>query len=220
MSAEPIDLISVPVFGHTLFVARADTPLVPIRPICDVLGLAWQVQHRKLTSHPTFAPAVTMMVTTGRDGKLYEMVAMVAEMVPLWLATIHPDKVAAKVRNTLIAFQTKSAKLLYAAWVCATKGLPVHTGKRVNKDLFFQAARPTDWLEHPVVDDVMVLRHQEKVLTQGFKAERGEVRRKANALGRQVGLTAGQLDLLAWFAFSTPPASEQPSFAFEPGAEA
>jgi hypothetical protein len=209
----------VPVCGYTLFVARADTPLVPLRPICDVLGLNWKSQHQKLISHPTYAPCVVMITTHDTTGRLQEMVAMVAEMVPLWLATIHPNKVAEKVRKTLVSFQMTSARLLYAAWISEKKGLPKHTGKRPNKELFRQVAHPADWLEHPDVEEAVFLRREEALLKEGFKAQKKPVRQKANALGRQVGLTAGQIDLLAWLAFCppAPPVPKQASLSFDAG---
>jgi len=221
MIAEITDLIPVPVYGHTLFVARADTPLVPLRPICEALGLDWKSQHQKLKSHPTFAPCVVMITTHDAVGRLQEMVAMVAEMVPLWLVTIHPTKVAAKVRDTLIAFQITSGKLLYAAWISVRNGLPIHTGKRANPDLFRQAPSLGDWLEHPQVDEAVQLRRQEALLTEKFKAERGQLRRKANAVARKVGLTSRQIDILETFAFwSAPaPALQQASLPFSPTEE-
>jgi hypothetical protein len=53
-------------------------------------------QHRKLVAHPTFAPVVVMVTTTGADQKRYEMVCMPADLIMGWLMTIHPDRVAPK----------------------------------------------------------------------------------------------------------------------------
>lgn len=205
------DLIPVPVHGHTLFVARAETPLVPLRPICEALELDWKTQYRKVKSHPTFAPTVGMVTTLDAMGRLREMIAMPAKMVTLWLATIHPQNVAAKVRETLIAFQTTSADLLYAAWVSVRAGLPIHTGGRPQSDLFGQAASPMDWLRHPAAQEAVLLRRQEAQKAEAFKGEKTLLRRQANAAARRAGLTAAQLDTLALLAFWPKlPAAQEP----------
>lgn len=202
------DLIPVPVHGHTLFVANEHRPLVPLRPICDALGIDFRVQQRKLSSHPTFEPTVVMMTTVGADGKVRDMLAMPADMVMGWLMTIHPDKVAAKVRETLIAFQRSASRLLHDAWAAVRAGLPLPTGNRPQPDLFGRAAQPSDWLRHPAVQEAVLLAREAQSVAMAAQAQRFLLRRRARKLAKQAGLSAGELDALTLWAF-WPPARPQ-----------
>lgn len=200
------ELIPVPVHGHTLFVANEEQPLVPLRPICDALGIAWQVQQRKVQSHPTFAPTVTMVVTVGADGKLREMTAMPADMVMGWLMTIHPDKVAPRLRETLIAFQRTAARLLHAAWAAMRAGLPLPAGPRPEAG-FFDRAPPQAWLRHPAVAAAVLLNREAEAKRSAAAAAARGLRAAALRRVREAGLRAAELDLLTRLAFfPAPPA--------------
>lgn len=71
---------------------------IPVRPVCEILGINWKSQHRKLTG--TESPAVVhIMRTTGADGKQYEMICLAYWEFMLWLGNIHPSRVKAEVRE-------------------------------------------------------------------------------------------------------------------------
>ncbi|MCA3492272.1 MAG: hypothetical protein IOC98_12655 [Rhodobacter sp.] len=71
-----------------------------VRPICDQLHVAWQPQHRKLTS-PESESVVIMMVTTGADGKQYEMLCIAYEDLFPWLLNITVSKVKPQAQEAL-----------------------------------------------------------------------------------------------------------------------
>lgn len=75
---------------------------IPIKPICDLLGLAYQPQHRKLTGAESDA-VVTMMVTTGRDGKQYEMLCIAYPDFMMWLGNISASRVKPEAREAVLA---------------------------------------------------------------------------------------------------------------------
>lgn len=79
---------------------RDGEAFIPVRPICDILGLAYQPQHRKLQG-PESRSRVTMMVTTGADGKRYEMLCLAYPDFLMWLATISPSRVKEEAREPL-----------------------------------------------------------------------------------------------------------------------
>lgn len=43
--------------------------LVPIRPICDALGIAYERQSSKIKEHPILSSTVTLEVMVAADGK-------------------------------------------------------------------------------------------------------------------------------------------------------
>ncbi|EFL88279.1 phage antirepressor N-terminal domain-containing protein [Ahrensia sp. R2A130] len=90
-------------------------PHVAMKPIVENLGMAWQAQHRKLLeSGPKFS--CNHMVTTGTDGKSYNMLAMPVTKLNLWLNTINPNKVKADIRAKLEIYQEQSAIALHDYW--------------------------------------------------------------------------------------------------------
>ena len=46
--------------------------LVAVKPVCEILGVAYPPQYTKLKEHPLFSSVITLSVTTGSDGKAYE----------------------------------------------------------------------------------------------------------------------------------------------------
>ena len=59
--------LSVPFYGSNLIVTENNgTPYIPMKPIVEGIGLAWQSQHRKL-SNDTARWGVTMMVIPSLD---------------------------------------------------------------------------------------------------------------------------------------------------------
>lgn len=201
-----VELIPVPVHGHTLFVANNEQPLVPLRPICQALGVDFRSQHAKLQKHPTFAPTVVEITTVGADGKVREMLAMPADLVMLWLGGIHPDKVAAKVRETLIAFHRTAARLLYGAWAAMRAGLPLPAGPHPEAGLFDRAP-VQDWLRHPSVQSAVLLNREALAKREAaLNASKG-LRAAALRRVKEAGLRAADLDMLTRFAFfPAPPA--------------
>ena len=114
------DLIPVPFRGATLYlVDQADTPYVPMRPIVEGMGLAWQSQHVKLTENPRFSSTVTEIVTVAEDGKQRAMTCLPLRKLPGWLMTISPNKVKPEIRETVIAYQNECDDALWDYW---TKG--------------------------------------------------------------------------------------------------
>ena len=87
--------------------------LVPIKPICDLLGINSQGQANKLKEHPLFCPVTKLSYATGADGKQYEMVCIPLSHLAGWLVTIHPGNVREDVRERLVAFQQQCLDVLY-----------------------------------------------------------------------------------------------------------
>ena len=208
------DLIPVPVHGHTVFVANADVPLVPLRPICAQLGLDWRSQQRKVQTHPTFAPCVVMVTTHDASGRLQEMLALPADLAMGWLLTIHPDNVAPKVRAALIAFQRQLYGLAFAAWQAARNGLPVHTGGRPVQAALFDVPNPMDWLRHPTFQVAMAKWAEATAVENAARERAGVIRKEARAVARSIGLTGRAFAVLRdWAALPVPAA--QPALRFD-----
>ncbi|PKH81930.1 hypothetical protein CXF97_13415 [Pseudomonas sp. Choline-02u-1] len=98
-----------------LLVEKGGEPFVPMKPVVEGMGLAWQAQHAKLTSG-RFNSVITMIVTTGVDGKQYEMSCLPLRKLPGWLMSIHASKVRPELRECVIAFQNECDDVLWLHW--------------------------------------------------------------------------------------------------------
>lgn len=106
----------VPFHGGELLAVAGEYPEegdrpIPLRPFCDRLGVAMQAQLTKLKAKEW--AVVTMIVTTGSDGKNYEMACLPLRALPMWLATINTDKVKPEARAMLVAYQKEATEVLY-----------------------------------------------------------------------------------------------------------
>ncbi|QOV97183.1 phage antirepressor N-terminal domain-containing protein [Rhodococcus pyridinivorans] len=103
--------IAVPGTNATIPAAEVDgKPFVPIKPMCEAIGIDVDGQRRKLAEAEW---AVTELISaTGSDGKSYQMVALDADHLPMWLATIQTNRIAEEARPVLIAFQREAAAAL------------------------------------------------------------------------------------------------------------
>ncbi len=88
-----------------------DIPYVAVKPICERFGLAWQPQHRKLTDEKERF-SVTIMVTETPAGPR-ETICVPAAKIFGWLTTIHTNKVAPEIRETLLTYQREADQVLF-----------------------------------------------------------------------------------------------------------
>ena len=87
--------------------------LVPIKPICQALGIHPYAQHEKVKSHKIYASVTRLSSVTGVDGKSYEMLCIEEEFVYGWLLGINPDNVAEQARDKVIEYQVECHHALY-----------------------------------------------------------------------------------------------------------
>ncbi|KAF1025903.1 MAG: hypothetical protein GAK37_02767 [Pseudomonas sp.] len=98
-----------------LLVEHGGAPFIPMKPVVEGMGLTWQAQHAKLTSG-RFCSVITMIVTTGTDGKQYEMACLPLRKLSGWLMSIHPNKVRPELRDSIIAYQNECDDALWSYW--------------------------------------------------------------------------------------------------------
>lgn len=55
--------------------------MIPVKPICEALGIAYQPQMQKLKEDEDLSSVITLSMITGSDGKQYEMVCLPCEYI-------------------------------------------------------------------------------------------------------------------------------------------
>lgn len=87
--------------------------LVPIRPICQALGIDFSRQYSKITEDEFFSSVVGVTPTTGADGKQYEMVCLPLMYAMLWLGSINPSKVKPEAKDAVMKYKLECAKAIH-----------------------------------------------------------------------------------------------------------
>lgn len=125
MSADSNDtkstaLVAIDFHGDQIVTCQHEgVPRVVMRRVVENLGLSWGSQRDKLTESPKFN--CTDISTVGADGKIRVMLAMPVAKLPLWLATINPNKIPDPAKRAKIElYQAESAIALHDYW---TKGV-------------------------------------------------------------------------------------------------
>lgn len=91
----------------------SDERLVPIKPICEALGIDSEAQRQKIQSHYLLALTALLCKAVGADGKQREMFCLPMEYIFGWLLTINPANVVEEKRQNLMAYQTECYKVLF-----------------------------------------------------------------------------------------------------------
>lgn len=115
-------LVAIDFHGDQLITFQKDgEPHVAMRRVVENLGLDWATQQRKLSEQQRFSCG--HMPMTGADGKTYQMLAMPVAKLPLWLATINPNKIPDPLKRLKVElYQAESAIVLHDYW---TKGIAI-----------------------------------------------------------------------------------------------
>lgn len=90
-----------------------DEGLVPIKPICEALGIDVEPQRRKLKDDEDLDSVTTIKVATGADGKQYEMVCLPHQFIYGWLFTINPKNVKQEAKEPVRKYRMECFNALY-----------------------------------------------------------------------------------------------------------
>ena len=109
------NLVSVDFYGEKVFLAEwHGEPYVPVKPICENLGLDWAGQFRKLKAESRRWQLVSIPQRAGKA--IQDMLCLPLRKLPAWLMSISPSKVKPEVRDKLIRYQEECDKVLWDYW--------------------------------------------------------------------------------------------------------
>ena len=96
-----------------LIISENTSKLVPIKPICDAIGIDYPTQYQKLKDDEDLSSVIGLSPTTGADGKKYEMVCLPIKWVFGWLFTISPKNVAPEAKESVRRYRMECYKALF-----------------------------------------------------------------------------------------------------------
>ena len=82
--------------------------LVPIKPICEALGIDYARQFQKLKDDEDLGPTIGLTPTVAADGKIREMVCLPMEFIFGWLFTINPKNVKPEAQEAVRTYSLQS----------------------------------------------------------------------------------------------------------------
>lgn len=94
-------------------VANGEETLVPIKPICQALGVDFDSQKQKLNAHEIFSSVKVLSTSTGSDGKTYQMLCLPYKYIFGWLFTINPKNVKEEAKESVIKYQNECNDALF-----------------------------------------------------------------------------------------------------------
>ena len=104
-------------------IVQLDGDLIPIRPICQALGIDEDGQRRKIYDDEFFNPVAKLSLATGVDKKEYEMVCLPLPYIFSWLATINPKKVKEEAKEAVQLYRLECSKVIFEAMFLKNKFL-------------------------------------------------------------------------------------------------
>ncbi len=111
MSKQKISIVNgVEIFAE---INEKGNVFVPIKPICAALGIADNKQREKILEDDILASVGTLRVSTGVDGKQYEMFCLPLEYVYGWIFTINPKNVADSAKEAVKKYRRECYEVLY-----------------------------------------------------------------------------------------------------------
>lgn len=142
------ELMPVEFAGATLYILNHEnTPYVPMRPIVEGIGLAWQSQLEKLKGNDRRFCITEIVTQMPGDDQTRSVSCMPLRKLPGWMMTIYPNKVKdVTVREKVIAYQNECDDVLWSYWNKATAqpALPpdtsslapysIHPGQTLSED--------------------------------------------------------------------------------------
>lgn len=118
----PIEEKYVDFYGDALTAALVrekdeDRVYVPVRPICENLGLAWPSQYSRIKRDAVLSEAATSVtVTVTEAGQRGAMVCLPLKYLPGWLFGVSVKRVRPELQEKIIRYQREAYDVLWEAF--------------------------------------------------------------------------------------------------------
>ncbi len=90
---------------------------VPLRPICELMGIDWSAQFRRLNRDPVLSRRmISVAVTATQDDQSRLMVSLPLDYLNGWLFGINADRVRPELRERVIRYQENCYQVLADAF--------------------------------------------------------------------------------------------------------
>lgn len=95
------------------FFKEGEMVFIPIKPICEVLGIDHSSQISTLKNHPILGSVMVLNTITASDNKQYQMVTLPLKYFFGWLFCIDARKVSPDAYEQVIKYQEQVYNIIY-----------------------------------------------------------------------------------------------------------
>lgn len=132
------NLVNVEFYGDQLMIVNHNgEPYVPMKPVVENMGLAWQSQLYKISKNPK-RWGITKMVIPTQSG-MQEMVCLPLRKLFGWLATVSPNKVNPDIKDKIIRYQDECDNVLWQYWTNKHQSMQDELNKLIAQESISQA---------------------------------------------------------------------------------
>lgn len=150
-----------------LLVCQDPEQLVPIRPICDALGIDAKAQRDRINRDEILASTGVMITSVAGDGKDREMLAIPLKFVFGWLFTIDASRVNDEAKQSVIQYKLECYNALYQYFAGAQTFLKEKqeiidqmTQKYFESQVKFRESRKTMYENKKELQDVLAIDYE------------------------------------------------------------
>jgi hypothetical protein len=114
----PVQQRTIDFYGDELVAVRDEqgTIWVPVRPLCDSLGVAWTGQRQRIMRDPVLAEAVQFVRVTRTNAGNPNTLALPLKYIRGWLFGINATRVKPEIRDKLIQYQKEIYEVIDRAF--------------------------------------------------------------------------------------------------------
>ncbi|MCI0397497.1 MAG: ORF6C domain-containing protein [Chloroflexi bacterium] len=114
----PIEQKEVEFYADTIVAVRlADGRVyVPVKPICDLLGVDWGGQYRRIQRDAVLSEAIQRIDVTSTRRGAQEMICLPLDFVSGFLFGLNPARVKPEMRDRILLYQRECYKVLAEAF--------------------------------------------------------------------------------------------------------
>jgi hypothetical protein len=113
----PIEQREVEFYDDTITAVVLETGkiFVPIKPLCDYLGLNWSAQRKRIIRSEVLSQEQGMVVMTTPGGP-QDVLALPLDKIPGWLFGISANRVKPELKDKIITYQRECFNVLWEAF--------------------------------------------------------------------------------------------------------
>jgi hypothetical protein len=113
-----VDFYGDPIRGLIVLADGQPTVYVPLRPLCDYLGLDWSAQYRRLHRDAVLREVLqaVAITATASHADEHEMVCLPLEFLPGWLFTINTARVKPELQEKITQYRRECFTVLWRAF--------------------------------------------------------------------------------------------------------
>lgn len=148
VNLRPMEERQVDFYGDQITAALVKTDssksqvFVPIRPICDYLGLDWSSQRKRLNRDEILKEAQGVVIMT-TPGGAQEMLCLPLELLPGWLFGVETNRLKLELKEKIIRYRRECFKVLWQAFQSETTETANLSAISLNESQFVKPENST-----------------------------------------------------------------------------